>query len=264
MPARNTLPNAKQVRAPKTAELIAGHIRTRIVKHELQPGEMLPTESELMVQFGVSRPTLREAFRILEAESLIHVRRGVGGGALVTTPDPAIGARYVGLLLQLEGTTIADVYEARTALEPVCAGMMAAHKDPEDLKALDFAISRVADLIDVSANGVPDARAWTQRTYDVHDAILKGSGNKTLALQGRLLQEVVALHYAATVPDKFAENSKPERFRKVLLSYRKLAKLVAAGDSAGAQEHWQRHMQVGAKALLGDDIKNKQIVDLFN
>lgn len=264
MPARNALPNARQVRAPKTGELIAGYIRTRIVKHELEPGDMLPTESELMEQFGVSRPTLREAFRILEAESLISVRRGVGGGALVTTPDPAIGARYVGLLLQLEGTTIADVYEARTALEPICAGMMAGRQATEDLKDLDFAISRVADLIDAGPGGIPDARLWTQRTYDVHDVVLKGSGNKTLALQGRLLQEVVSLHYAATVPDKFPADSKPERFRKVLLSHRKLAKLVAAGDSEGAEAHWLRHMQTGAKALLGDDIKNKSIVDLFD
>jgi DNA-binding FadR family transcriptional regulator len=216
-----------------------------------------------MSQFGVSRPTLREAFRILEAESLINVRPGVGGGALVTAPDIAICARYVGLLLQLDGATIADVYEARTALEPICAGLFAAHSRPDDVTALEEAIKEVAQLIDTSPDGVPEAHAWSQKTYDFHELILKGSGNKTLARQGQLLQEVVAIHYTATIADKFAENNRPERFRRVLLSFRKLAKLVETGDSEGAEAHWLRHMQTAAKTLLGDDVKNKPIVDLF-
>jgi GntR family transcriptional regulator, transcriptional repressor for pyruvate dehydrogenase complex len=263
MAPRSSVLITKQIRAPKTAELIAGQLRSQIVRRELRPGMTLPPESELMVQFGVSRPTLREAFRILEAESLINVRRGVGGGALVTTPDTAIGARYVGLLLQLDGATIADVYEARTALEPICAGMMARRKRLEDVEALELGISRVAKLIDASPDGVPEAHAWSARTYEFHELVLKGSGNKTLALQGQLLQEVVALHYAATIADKFAENTRPERFRRVLLSFRKLAKLVDAGDGEGAEEHWLRHMQTAAKTLLGDDVKNRPIVDLF-
>ena len=64
------------LRAPKTGELIATYLRRQIVRGELRPGETLPAESQLMEQFSVSRPTLREAFHILEAETLISVRRG--------------------------------------------------------------------------------------------------------------------------------------------------------------------------------------------
>ena len=252
------------VRAPKTAEIIASRIRGRIVRRELEPGTALPTENELMTQFGVSRPTLREAYRILETESLISVRRGVGGGAKVLTPDVSVGARYVGLLLQFDGVTIADVYEARAALEPICAAMMAGRRDPKAIAELDECIERVAQLIAKSPNRIPEAHAWSRTTYAFHELVLAGSGNKTLALQGGLLQEVVATHYAATVADKFAENTKPERFRRVLLSFRKLAALVAAGDREGAQKHWSKHMQTAATTLLGADVKNKRIVDLFD
>jgi DNA-binding FadR family transcriptional regulator len=254
----------QRIRAPKTAELIATQIRGQIVRRELEPGMTLPTESELMVQLGVSRPTLREAYRILETESLISVRRGVGGGALVLAPDVSVGARYVGLLLQLDGATIADVYEARTALEPICAGMMAARKDAKDLKRLSECTDEVAELIAAGPNGVPEPASWSRTTYKFHELVLQGSGNKTLALQGELLQEVVATHYAATVPENFTENNRPERFRRVLLSFGKLTNLVAAGDREGAQKHWLKHMQTAATTLLGDDMKNKRIVDLFN
>ena len=71
------------------------------------------------------------------------------------------------------------------------------------------------------------------------------------------------MHYAATIGDRRADNSSPQRFTRVLVSFRKLAKLIDAGDSDGAREHWLRHMQTAAKTLLGDDLKNKQIVDLF-
>ncbi|WP_375482553.1 FadR/GntR family transcriptional regulator [uncultured Jatrophihabitans sp.] len=264
MPSAVRSPLNKQIRAPKTAELIAAQIRGQIVRRELQPGMTLPTEGDLMVQLGVSRPTLREAYRILETESLISVRRGVGGGALVLTPDVSVGARYVGLLLQLDGATIADVYEARMALEPVCAGMMAARRNGPDLEALQQCCAEVAELIAVSPDGIPEPHEWSSTTYRFHELVLQGSGNKTLALQGALLQEVVATHYAATVPDKFAQNNRPERFRRVLLSFRKLAKLVADGDNEGAHKHWLKHMQTAAGTLLGEDMKNKRIVDLFN
>ena len=105
------------VRAPKTAELIATHLRRQIVRGDLTPGETLPPEHQLMEQYGVSRPTLREAFRILEAETLINVRRGVRGGARVLAPDASVAARTIGVLLQMQGTTIDDVYEARMISE---------------------------------------------------------------------------------------------------------------------------------------------------
>jgi DNA-binding FadR family transcriptional regulator len=257
-------PLNRPIRAPKTAELIASQIRRQIVRRELVPGMTLPTESDLMAQLGVSRPTLREAYRILETESLISVRRGVGGGALVMAPDISVGARYVGLLLQLEDATIADVYKARTALEPICAGMMAARKRAEDLRLLNECCDEVAELIAAGTNSVPEPQPWSHTTYRFHELVLQGSGNKTLALQGALLQEVVATHYAATIPEKFAENSQPERFRRVLLSFRKLTTFVAEGDKQGAHDHWLKHMQTAATVLIGEDMKNKRIVDLFS
>ena len=64
------------VRSPKTAELVAGTLRRMVVDGQLKEGDFLPNEAELMTHFGVSRPTLREAVRVLESERLVEVRRG--------------------------------------------------------------------------------------------------------------------------------------------------------------------------------------------
>ena len=105
------------LREPKMAERVATVLRRMMVRGEIAEGTMLPPESELMERFGVSRPTLREAFRVLESESLINVERGVRGGARVTRPQRQTLARYAGLILEYEGVTLKDVYDARALIE---------------------------------------------------------------------------------------------------------------------------------------------------
>lgn len=118
-----TAPGA--VRSPKTAELVARTLRRMVVEGQLQDGDFLPHEAELIAHFGVSRPTLREAVRVLESERLVEVRRGSRTGAKVCVPGPEIVARPAALLLALSGTTLADVMTARTAIEPPAAKMLA-------------------------------------------------------------------------------------------------------------------------------------------
>ena len=105
------------VRVPKAGELVAAQLRKQIVTGVLKPGDPLPGETALMERYGVSRPTMREAFRILESESIIVVLRGAHGGARVLAPDESVAARHMGLLLQYQGVPLADVYHARTELE---------------------------------------------------------------------------------------------------------------------------------------------------
>ena len=117
------------IRVPKTAELVAGRIRRQIVLGQLNEGDALPPETALMEDFGVSRPTLREAFRILESEGLITVRRGAKGGARVQVPSTDVVARNAGLVLQHRGATVADVLDARVIVEAPAARMVATRRD---------------------------------------------------------------------------------------------------------------------------------------
>src|SRR6476469_5598989 len=118
------------IRSPKTAELVAGTLRRRVVEGQLIDGDFLPNEAELMTHFGVSRPTLREAVRVLESERLVEVRRGSRTGARVRVPGPEIVARPAGLLLELSGTTIADLLTAKSGIEPMAARLLAESGTP--------------------------------------------------------------------------------------------------------------------------------------
>src|SRR5258705_11503514 len=102
------VPASAAVRSPKTAELVAGTLRRMVVDGQLKDGDFLPNEAELMAHFGVSRPTLREAVRVLESERLVEGRRGARTGARGLVPGPEIVARPAGPLLELTGATIAD------------------------------------------------------------------------------------------------------------------------------------------------------------
>src|SRR5581483_5962264 len=129
-----------RVRVPKMAELVASDLRRRILRGELVENDALPSESALMERFGVSRPTLREAFRVLESESLISVRRGAHGGARVHLPNADSAARQAALVLEHRGVSMRDVYEARGVIEPGCAAMLAANRTPADLDELRAAL----------------------------------------------------------------------------------------------------------------------------
>jgi DNA-binding GntR family transcriptional regulator len=91
---------------------------------------------------------------------------------------------------------------------------------------------------------------------------MEGCGNKTMALQGAVLRDIVATHLRAKLAWR-DDNDTDERFQQAIRSYTKLISLVRAGNAAAAEKHWRSHMEGAAQYLLKDDLKNKPVVDLF-
>jgi DNA-binding transcriptional regulator YhcF (GntR family) len=95
--------------APPMPRMFADDICMRLAAGERVPGQPLPPEKDLMETYGVLRPTLREAMRILEAESLTETSREMKGGITLRLPDPFVVIRQTAVLLQLNGATSACV-----------------------------------------------------------------------------------------------------------------------------------------------------------
>jgi GntR family transcriptional repressor for pyruvate dehydrogenase complex len=228
----------------------------------LKKGDALPTEVELVKQFGVSRPTLREAFRILESESLIVVRRGSRGGVLVSSPETSVAARDFGLLLQMSGTTLADVYEARKVFEPAAAEMLTRRATPADIEELTSAADALAAMIDEGA-GNADLREWSAAVFRFHDVILERSGNTTLALVGAVLREVVTRHMERAVRSTTDAGFIEKQFKNTLKTFRKFVTVVESGDADEARNLWAAHMDQAGRRMLSGQLATESVIDLY-
>src|SRR3546814_344088 len=174
---------ASRIRVPKTSELVADQIRAQIVRGELTEGDSLPPEGALMTTLGISRPTLREAFRILEAENLISVVRGSRSGARVHQPSTELVSRYAGYVLESQGTTIADLYTARLAIEPTVVRWLAMEKG----QTPGFARLKqtLADLDKMLKTG--EYATFVDNVSHFHHTLVEATGNKTLSFMNRML-----------------------------------------------------------------------------
>jgi DNA-binding FadR family transcriptional regulator len=216
----------------KAHEVVAIRLRQRIVSGELKAGDRLPPEDELTAQFGIARTTLREALRVLESQGLIAIRRGRGGGPEVTHPDLRPAATALAVSLQLQHTTIGDLDAARRMIEPQIAGLLARKQDPADIAAIEAVIDQADDAAEHD-----DAARFGVHAAAMHETLMECSGNNTMATLSRLLHEVVEEYYTRSMAA-----ADQTSMRRAVRSYRKLLKLIRAGDTEGAITHWEAQM----------------------
>jgi GntR family transcriptional regulator, transcriptional repressor for pyruvate dehydrogenase complex len=97
---------------------VVAQLREAILSGEIKQGERLPNERELSQAFAVSRPTVREALRSLEATGVVEVRPGKSGGAFAVAPPLSLVGNAVATLLNLQGASLRDLAEFRVTFEP--------------------------------------------------------------------------------------------------------------------------------------------------
>ena len=231
---------------PKAPEIVAGRIRKRIVSGSLKVGQLLPAEGKLMEEFGVSRPTIREAFRILEAERLITVERGARGGALIHAPDPQLISAYTLLVLQAERTTVVEIFDTRRLLEPPLVREIANNGAPD-------AAARLQEVLDLERSTVDDITAFNSAVTSFHRTIVELSGNRPLIHLMEAITSVIEKHQAMSM--LMNRRSKPPAETRASLeaafrSQKKLIDLIAKRDGAGAEAHWLRHMDITHKLFV--------------
>jgi DNA-binding FadR family transcriptional regulator len=217
-----------------------------IVEGELKEGDSLPNEAALIELFGVSRPTLREAVRVLESEGLVVLRRGSRTGARVTVPGPEAVARPAALQLQLGGATLADVYVARSAIEPPAAGLLARSGDEERYDALEAALQQVRE-------SVGDTERFAVASAVFHLRLVELSGNRTLAIMAGLMYEIILRQTQSAVraSARTASHDDVEELNdRAVRAYAKLLGMVRRGKGDQAETFWRKHLQVTEGMIL--------------
>lgn len=238
---------------PRIAEAIAADLRQRILKSELTDVP-LPRQDDLVRQYGVSGPSVREALRILEAEGLITVRRGKFGGAYVHKPDWSSAAFAVALSMQGQGVTLADLAQSLEMLEPMCAAACASRADRREtiVPALRANLDETEKVV-----GIGDQYSAKARVF--HEILVGGVENESLRLLVRTLTAVWSIQeqtWAETV--KAAAQYPPEEDqRESLRTHRVLTKLIDEGDVEGVRSLAEKHLRATQQIVLdrhGDEV----------
>jgi GntR family transcriptional repressor for pyruvate dehydrogenase complex len=160
----------------KTYQQIIMHIRGAISSGELRPGDRLPPETELARSLGVSRPTVREALKVLEALNLLESSTGPTGGTFVSTLSGMGMADSlkdsITLLLDVDELTLEELWAAREAIETQAVVIAAVRRTEQDLATMWGTIE--SDEFRRFDDYFPD--------ITFHRAIADASGNRLLSL----------------------------------------------------------------------------------
>lgn len=216
-----------------SSQQIAKEIRRYIVQQRLGPNERLGTEAELAREFGVSRPTLREALRLLGSSHLVRATRGPGGGVFVAgTENEGIGrnlSESIATMLEADSVSLLELVEARIHLEVPLAGLAAANATDETVAELERAIA--------------DARGHHQASDEFrladarfHGIIARTAGNELLRAFTSWTLDVLQPHLVARVGGAIDGDL-------ILRQHRDVVRAIRQRRPMAAQRAMRRHLE---------------------
>lgn len=172
------------VQTRRTFEEAAEQIADRIRIGELRVGDRLPGERALAAVMEISRPTLREAVKVLVEAGVLEVRRGPGGGMFVATD--VVPVELVRQRSELRLGEVAGVLEARRMIEPRVAVLAAERASGEDLEAMERTIEKMRAIV-AEGYGPDDEDLFLQIDVQFHLALARAAGNPTIESLMRML-----------------------------------------------------------------------------
>jgi GntR family transcriptional repressor for pyruvate dehydrogenase complex len=225
----------KETKRLRSSDGIVTQIRDAIVGGRIRPGDRLPNEREFCTVFGVSRATLREGLRVLEALGVIEIRAGSSGGIFACEPQADQVGAALEALLRFRHATAQELSEFRVSFEAETANWAAQRAEPDDVARLEELAMRFTDL--AREDDVP----WNDLVeidVDFHEAVAHASKNQVrvaimLGIHGALHQ----------VSNSIAERASTPVRRTIGSELRQIAVAIAAHDPRLAARRMRRHVK---------------------
>ena len=229
---------AKKSRPVKVSE----EIKTWVVDRDLKQGDRLPNEAEMIAIFGVSKGTVREALRILEAEGLISTRTGPGGGSFVNKVTVEHAKSLLANYFYFEQLSLSDFYQLRKILEPELAANLAGKLTEEQLNELDALTA-----------SLPEPATSAQEEKEQHIASLRFHQCLAEFAENRLLGFVIAFMARSltdlTVYRRLYDPPNYELAMKGREHQQRLVRALRQGDADAAREIMASHMSVAEELM---------------
>lgn len=249
--------SAEYIHTPKLSHIVADRLRRQIVTGELKAGDSLAPENQLTEQFGISRPALREALRVLEAESLISVGRGTRSGATILKPPMDSVVRYGIFYLIASGTTLREIHDARTLIEPAVVRQLTEHPNPEHIAKL-----RACNAAARQALAAHDIKQAMLGGSQFHKLLALFAENKALGLLVGMLHDLAVMNYVAV--DKMG---KDDTTRQRVVSHwlelqDKLVSHIEQGEPERAAQFWRECLSWSNASVLTKTGQDNEAVQL--
>ena len=233
-PSRAVGATSAGVHVPKAADLVASDIRRRIVTGNLPDGSFLPPERELGERYQVSRPTLREAVRVLEAQGLLFMQRGRGGGTRVVAPNGTAAAREFAIMLEYLRVPVADIVSAHGDLTASAAKVVAERHVKADLVALRRNLEDAAQVAE-------DPPRLAALNVEFHVLLVQRAGNMTVWLLEGILAHLLADIAQKSQPDMTAWG--PASPAAGLEYHIQVVDCIERRNAEEADERWRAHLR---------------------
>lgn len=224
-----------EVKRMRSSDDVVDQIRGAILSGQLKTGDRLPNERNLCVAFGVSRATLREGLRTLEALGAIEIRPGAAGGIFATEPQGEQVGAALESLLRFRHVTAEELAEFRTSFEGETAHWAARRATEEDVERLLGLAEQFIMLADVE--GIP-WRTLAELDIAFHEAMAEAAKNQVRV--AIMLGIHRALHRAST---SIAHEMTPAARRSIGKELRGIVAAIEQRDASLASKLMARHVK---------------------
>lgn len=234
-----------RVTVARASSSISDQIRSAIVSGRIAQGERLPPERLLAEQFGVSRVTVRDALRALEAMGLIEVRVGARGGAFVTVPTGSLVGQTMSDMMMMQAITPEDIVEARLVVELGTVTLACARATDEDIAALQAHGERARSAL--------QAKVYTSEiSWEFHSLLARAAHNVAVDGLTQSFRSTLSMH-----PVRVREGNKA--FAASVEEHERILHALEAHDGAAGRHEMAHHLLRGT----GLEQRESELLDLW-
>lgn len=232
---------------------VADAIKDWVVERGLQPGDRLPGEAELIARFGMSKGTIREAMRLLQAQGLIETKTGPGGGSFVGEVSRERATALLANYFYFRDVTIDDIYQVRITLEPELAASLAGRLSDAQLGELEAIMEDYAE----AAADAEEERRQHVASLRFHARLSDFGGN---ALLGFFIGFMAQILTDLTVYKRLYTTPNHDLWKRGRQHQTDLISALRRGDADKAREVMRGHMEM-ARSLM--DAQEAEVMKRF-
>jgi len=221
------------VETQRACEVIYEQIKEKILNGELKPGDKLPSERAMMDMLHRSRPSVREALRMLERGGFIRIVPG-SRGALILEPNTDGIEQSLSNLMRSKKITTKEMADYRRINDVVVSEWAAKRRNEEDIAAIETVLEKTEQALG-------DYRRFVALDPEFHYLIAQAAKNEVACIMTQVLSASM-LESLTVRMEQLTEEERRSRCEKILHSHKAIARAIADGDPAKAKEMTSHHL----------------------